>query len=816
MNLHNTSWLARMVAGPTLQQAEDELQRQQSTLANAEAELAKTKARLSEAQAELKARTDSLNAVQAELKARTNALGEVQAELKVRTDIMNLTSIVSESDKKGDIISINDKFTEISQYSPSELLGKPHSTTRHPDMPKEVFKQMWSAIGRGEIFRGIVKNRKKDGTPYYVDAVIAPILGENGKPIKYLGVRYDITANEIERQNARGILDAVDASYAYVEFDLNGRVQSANTNFLQLMGYLKSEVVGNPHRMFVDPTEAASQTYAQLWSELSTGKARSGVFKHINKAGQVVFLQSVYAPVKDEMGRVTKIVKLSTDVSTQVKSTHMLEQAVEQARSVTTAARNGDLSPRIPLEDKSGPVQVLCEGVNTLMETTAGTFSDVQRVMNALAAGDLTQRMTRDAKGVFDQVKTNLNSAIDAVAQLVKDADSLAAAAVQGRLQIRADASRHQGDFRKIVEGFNGTLDGIVHPLEEIKNVLQLMEHGDMTQLVQGNYQGAFAEIKSVVNNTVGKLSETLQEVRAAADALTGAASQISDTSHSLSQAASEQAATAEETTASMQVMSGSINQNSDNARITDSMATKAAKEAVEGGLAVAQTVDAMKQIATRVSIIDDIAYQTNLLALNAAIEAARAGEHGRGFAVVAAEVRKLAERSQVAAQEIGRLATNSVGMSERAGVLLAEMVPSISKTSELVQEIAEASAEQSEGVAQINAAMGQLGRSTQHNASASEQLAATAEEMSGQAAQLQQLMSFFKDGHSSGSNHNHNNNQNHHHHLSLAKPAQHSLPSPARSHAPAKPSMNWAPAKDFGASGHAPHAIDESSFSRY
>ena len=133
-------------------------------------------------------------------------LQEVEAELKVRTDIMNVTSIVSESDKKGDIVSINDKFVEVSKYSRNELIGAPHSTTRHPDMHKETFKQLWQTIGRGEIFRGVIKNRAKDGTPYYVDAVIAPILGENGKPMKYLGVRYDITAAEIERQNARGIL----------------------------------------------------------------------------------------------------------------------------------------------------------------------------------------------------------------------------------------------------------------------------------------------------------------------------------------------------------------------------------------------------------------------------------------------------------------------------------------------------------------------------------------------------------------------------------------------------------------------------------
>jgi methyl-accepting chemotaxis protein len=194
-----------------------------------------------------------------------------------------------------------------------------------------------------------------------------------------------------------------------------------------------------------------------------------------------------------------------------------------------------------------------------------------------------------------------------------------------------------------------------------------------------------------------------------------------------------------------MEQMSASVNQNTENAKLTDNMASKASKEAVEGGTAVKQTVDAMKQIASKIGIIDDIAYQTNMLALNAAIEAARAGEHGKGFAVVAAEVRKLAERSQVAAQEIGELAGGSVKMAERAGTLLDEIVPSIQKTSDLVQEIAAGSSEQSSGIGQINSAMSQLSQITQQNASASEQLAATAEEMNGQSEQLQQTMAFFK-----------------------------------------------------------------------
>ncbi len=243
----------------------------------------------------------------------------------------------------------------------------------------------------------------------------------------------------------------------------------------------------------------------------------------------------------------------------------------------------------------------------------------------------------------------------------------------------------------------------------------------------------------------VTKLGQVVNDVNGGAQALASASVQISATAQSLSQAASEQAAGVEETSASMEQMTASIAQNTENAKITDSIAGKAADDAVEGGRAVAATVDAMKLIAKKIGIIDDIAAQTNLLALNAAIEAARAGANGKGFAVVAAEVRKLAERSQVAAHEIGSVAVNSVALAEKAGCLLAEIVPNIRKTSDLVQEIAAASSEQTSGVGQINVAVGQLSQITQQNASASEELAATSEEMNGQAEQLQQTMRFFK-----------------------------------------------------------------------
>ncbi|MGN8343137.1 methyl-accepting chemotaxis protein [Pseudomonas sp. SMV71] len=284
----------------------------------------------------------------------------------------------------------------------------------------------------------------------------------------------------------------------------------------------------------------------------------------------------------------------------------------------------------------------------------------------------------------------------------------------------------------------------ISRPLKQAAAVAEQLAEGNLNAKIEGGSRDETGMVLNAMQNMVGKLSHIIGEVRNAADNLASASEEVSATAQSMSQATSEQAASVEETSASIEQMSASINQNTENAKVTDGMASKAAKEATDGGESVQQTVVAMKKIAQRISIIDDIAYQTNLLALNAAIEAARAGEHGKGFAVVAAEVRKLAERSQVAAQEIGELSSSSVDMAEKAGHLLDEMVPSINKTSDLVQEISAASEEQAAGVAQINTAMTQLNQVTQQNASSSEELAATAEEMSSQAEQLQQAMSFF------------------------------------------------------------------------
>jgi methyl-accepting chemotaxis protein len=285
----------------------------------------------------------------------------------------------------------------------------------------------------------------------------------------------------------------------------------------------------------------------------------------------------------------------------------------------------------------------------------------------------------------------------------------------------------------------------ITRPIKEAVDVANSLANGDLTVSVVAKTRDETGQMMRSIANMVEKLKQVVGEVMGAANNVAAGSQELSSTAQQLSQGATEQAASAEEISSSMEEMASSIRQNTDNALQTEKIAIKSSVDAKEGGKAVVHTVEAMKEIATKIGIIEEIARQTNLLALNAAIEAARAGEHGKGFAVVASEVRKLAERSQAAAGEISGLSSRSVAIAEQAGEMLNQMVPDIQRTSDLVQEITAASREQDSGADQINTAIQQLDQVIQQNASASEEMASTSEELTSQAEQLNEAISFFK-----------------------------------------------------------------------
>lgn len=283
--------------------------------------------------------------------------------------------------------------------------------------------------------------------------------------------------------------------------------------------------------------------------------------------------------------------------------------------------------------------------------------------------------------------------------------------------------------------------------LNKANSLIKSISQGDLTVTVDSSSKDEIGELLGHLKNMLDKLREVIGFVSSASDNIASASQQMSASSQQMSEGATEQASSAEEVSSSMEQMAASIQQNTDNAQQTEKISLQAAKDIQEGSTAVNHTVDSMKKIAEKISIIEEIARQTNLLALNAAVEAARAGEHGKGFAVVAAEVRKLAERSQVAATEINELSKSSVTVAEKSGRLLEEIVPSIQKTSQLVQEISASSQEQNAGAEQVNSALQQLNEIIQQNAAASEEMASSAEELSSQADTLKENVAFFNIG---------------------------------------------------------------------
>ena len=507
-------------------------------------------------------------------------------------------------------------------------------------------------------------------------------------------------------------------------------------------------------------------------SHISVKKKAMGVFKEFGKGNFDANMEQL--PGKKQF---------INEVIEQVRFN--LKGLIEEMNRMSNEHEKGDIDVIINAHKFEGDFKTMAEGVNqmvgshiTVKKKAMGVFMEFGNG-NFEAPMDQLPGKKRFINDTIEQVRKNLKA-------LIEDANMLAKAAVEGKLATRADATKHQGDFRKIVEGVNNTLDSVIGPLNVAALYVDKISKGDMPDFITDEYNGDFNNIKNNLNSLiksfneiitkakmvaqgdltitlakrsdndelmgalsemVSRLSDIVGQVMEAAENVATSSSEMSTSAVQISEGANEQSASAEEVSSSIEEMSSSIQQNSDNSISTEKIAVASAQGMMEVNISAQKSLEAIRQISDKIKIINDIAGKTDILAINAAIEAARAGEQGKGFAVVAAEVRKLAEVSQKAAVEINQLSASSLRVTEESGSLMMKIIPEIQKTAQLVKEIAASSNEQRSGSDQITKAVMQFTQVTQQNAAAAEEMSSSSEELASQAELLKETISFFNTG---------------------------------------------------------------------
>jgi len=490
------------------------------------------------------------------------------------------------------------------------------------------------------------------------------------------------------------------------------------------------------------------------------------------------------------------------DTIAQVRSN--LQGLVAEINRVSREHDAGEIDAAIEAARFSGDYRSMAEGINAMVQNHVAMNRLAMGVVAEFGRGHFEAPLAplpgkkRFINETVEQVRANLEA-------LIADAALLSRAALDGRLEVRADAGRHEGGFREIIQGVNATLDAVVAPIHDLKAVLDRLAAGELTaradasryrnearrilegtnatlgallapaseatavlrQLAErdlrvrmtGDYQGEHAAMKEAVNATAAALHEALVQVAEAVDQVSGAATQIAASSQAVASGASEQASSLQETGASVDSVAEMTRHAAESAHQANVLADGARTAAAGGVGAVEQMQGAMAKIRASaegtsqiIKDINDIAFQTNLLALNAAVEAARAGEAGRGFAVVAEEVRSLALRAKEAAQKTEGLIRESVKQTNEGEVTsrevatrLAQIVSSISKASDIVKEIAAIEKEQSAGIQQLHGAISEMDKVTQQNAASAEQSSSAASELSGQSEELAAMVGAFR-----------------------------------------------------------------------
>jgi methyl-accepting chemotaxis protein len=619
-----------------------------------------------------------------EMRRNVEEMTKNQIELVGQMAALNNAAIVSEVDTKGHILAVNDEFCRLAKYTREELIGQKQSIVRHPDMPAELFKDLWSTITQGKVWKGEVKNRAKDGSHYWVAATITPVLNEQGKPVKYIGVRYDITdqkdqeakisqmlkdaqaqaeamhaqseemqqnveemqatQEEMRRKDVQmtGQINAINASYAYIEFDKNGNVLTANDLFLQLMGYELDEIKGKHHRTFVEGDYARTGEYGEFWRQLNAGQPQKGEFKRLARNGRTVWMTATYTPVYNENNQIIKFIKLANDVT---------------AFSVGFQA-----------------------STRFIDDLKKGNLETVMNLNGVKLEGDIA-KVTGDLEDLRDTIK-GIVTEVNRVVYL---------AGAEGQLRERLKLNGVDGSWKDLGESLNQLLKNISEPVLEINRIVTAMSMGDLTQTFAMNATGDLADLSNALNIAIRNINKLIRGIEENAFTVASSSAQMLERAESMkksttevaaaisqmAEGAQEQALRTDESSKLVEDILRSSNDMGGKADIITKAAEKGQNSCNDGLRIIRAVVENMheitrsadttstsidvltnrsEEISRTLNVITDIASQTNLLALNAAIEAARAGDAGRGFAVVADEIRKLAEDSRRSAVEIERV----------------------------------------------------------------------------------------------------------------------------------------------------------------
>jgi PAS domain S-box-containing protein len=531
------------------------------------------------------------------------------------------------------------------------------------------------------------------------------------------------------------VLDSIAAPMLVVDKDLT--ITFINDPALRAMGFHREEVLGKMTCGQLAKTPLCNTSNCTLKNCMRTGETIIGETMAETRDGKKFPIQAACSALLDKdnkaYGGIEVIIDQTREVKAKWETGNILKSVaapmfVVDKDLVITSVNDAALRAMGYTRDEVVGRMTCAQFSRTpLCGTSNCTLKNCMRTGEAIIGETVAE--TRDGRKI--PIQAACSPLLDEQGKPYGGMEVIIDITAVKRLQQEAEEQRAylEKQVKVLVEGMNR------------------LSAGDLTTEVQAERDDDIGRLIEAYNKTVAVLKTVVSDVKSAAHNVASGSEQLSSGAEQMSQGATEQAASTEEASSSVEEMNATIKQNADNAMQTEKIALKSAADAQESGKAVNDSVAAMKQIAQKITIIEEIARQTNLLALNAAIEAARAGEHGKGFAVVASEVRKLAERSQTAAAEISELSSSSVDVAERAGEMLAKLVPDIQKTAELVQEISASSKEQAGGADQINGAIQQLNQVVQQNAGAAEEMSSTAEELSSQADQLQNSVAYFKVG---------------------------------------------------------------------